>query len=141
MLFEDLTIKRSLHTSVCFWKEDTVVEKSVKALKDQVGDKKQTEGEKDSGKVNKVAKKEKDPPPKGFWVKRKEKWSATLAEMRKTGYLRYFWNAFKAFVLHYKDGFVLFWKNFKYCMPLLIKYLRQGRSSLKRREYKLVSNT
>jgi len=101
-----------------------VVEKSVKALKDEVEEHKQTE---------KASLKE-----KSWLAVRKEKWNATLEDMRKTGYLRYFWNGFKNFVLHYKDGFVLFWKNLTYCMPLLLKYVRNGRSSLKRREYKLV---
>lgn len=121
-------MKRYFHSSVCLWKEDSLVEKSVKALKEEREEKKLTEAEKAA------ALKE-----KSFFQIRKEKWSATLAEMRKTGYLKYFWNAFKHFILHYKDGFVLFWKNFKYCVPLLLKYLRQGRSSLKRREYKMVS--
>lgn len=120
-LYEDCFTKRSLHSTSRLWKEERVVEKSVKALKDEVGDKKHTE-----------------PGPKSYLAKKWEKWTATLKEMKRTGYLRYFWNAFKSFVLHYKDGFVLFWKNLKYCMPLLKKYVKEGRSSLKRREYKMV---
>lgn len=122
-------MKRYLHGSVRLGKEDSVVEKSVKALKGEVEGKKLTEAEKAAGLKE-----------KSFLQRQKAKWSATLEEMRKTGYLRYFWNAFKNFILHYKDGFVLFWKNFKYCVPLLLKYVRNGRSSLKRREYKMVSH-
>ncbi|XP_052773481.1 mitochondrial proton/calcium exchanger protein-like [Mya arenaria] len=133
---------RSLHSSVFLLKEDTRVEKSVKIIKEKVEEDKNvssnktlTQGTKSVQKSNETTQK------KGFLAVKLEKWKALLAEMKKVGYFHYMWTGLKHFVRHYWDGFRLIWKNSKYCMPLLFRYLREGRSSLKRREYKMLTRT
>jgi hypothetical protein len=115
---------------VIFYKEETVVEKSLKNLKSTTPP---------------VVKEPKPPVPpvkpsrvKALWNTIIDKWQKFLVFYREhgiRGILRNMWEELK----FYKDGFKLFWKDLRICIPLSFKYLTEGRSSLTRREYRLVS--
>ncbi|KAL4232104.1 letm1 and EF-hand domain-containing protein 1 [Mactra antiquata] len=129
--YPDDCIKRSFHLTSTALKEDTVVEKSLKNLK------REATKEKPKPKVP-------VPVPEGRiqkavnsvmnWIKK----SITfLKENGIMGTLKALWRL----VLFYKDGTILLVKDIRLCVPLLIKYMRHGNSSLTRREYRLLTQT
>ncbi|XP_052225743.1 mitochondrial proton/calcium exchanger protein-like isoform X2 [Dreissena polymorpha] len=148
---------RYIHSSAFSWKDNARVEKSVQVIKDEVCDlktKKSLQAINDEVSDLKTTQTVKATPavvaskeqaalekPKSFLEKKREKWAALMVEVRKVGFMRYMINETRAFIRHYWEGFQLIWKNMKYCMPLLSRYLREGRSSLKRREYKMLTRT
>lgn len=123
-----MLIKRSFHETAVICKEDTVIEKSLKNLKRE---------------ALKEKAKPKAPVPvttnrlqqavtgvKNWIVKA----VTFLRENGIMGTLKALWRL----VLFYKDGTILLLKDIRLCVPLLIKYMRHGNSSLTRREYRLV---
>lgn len=106
-------------------KEDTVVEKSLKNLKNVAKPKPVSQVPAPQSKVS------------AFLTKiysKLAKFRAFMKEHGIKGLLRHMWEEMK----FYKDGFKLFWKDLGICIPLSYKYLTRGRSSLTRREYRLV---
>ena len=110
-LYQDLLIKRSYHTSTQLWSEESkdLNQKKTAAVNESKTDKNETEST--------------NSPKEGAVVEKKEK------------LLRRIWTKTIAFFRHYYNGFKLFFVELRICMPLFNKYLRFGRSSLKRREY------
>jgi hypothetical protein len=133
-LYEEHIFKRLFHSSAYLSKEDTVVEKSLKNLKEK---------EKEKSTKDKVKSKEPVPVPekqnivKAFATKIYAKWLKFIKFLREEGIVGVGKHLYHEF-LFYKDGMKLFWKDLRICIPLSYKYLKSGRSTLTRREYRLV---
>ncbi|XP_053389987.1 mitochondrial proton/calcium exchanger protein-like, partial [Mercenaria mercenaria] len=130
-LYQDCLIKRSFHSTVYLAKEETVVEKALKNLKDKNA-------------KEKVKPKAPIPVPQNrfrvYALKIYTKWQKFITFVREHGFrgvLKHMWEEMK----FYKDGLKLFWKDLRICIPLSYKYLTKGRSSLTRREYRLLKQT
>ena len=110
-LYQDLLIKRSYHTTPWLWTEEPkdVKQKGTTEIRDKNNDKNEAKGT-DS------AKKKTDVEKKGTFMRR-------------------MWNKFIAYCKHFFNGFKLVCVEIVICVPLVHKYARYGRSSLKRREY------
>ena len=110
-LYQDFLIKRPYHTTPHLFKEDP------KDLKqnDSSDSSSVSETSSDSNKVENASGSSSDSTA----VKKKE----TILE-KIIGFFR-----------HYYNGFKLFFLELRICIPLMYKYLKSGRSSLKRREH------
>ena len=112
-LYQDFLIKRPYHTSPQVWAEESKNSKQEKSANSESLTEKNNE------------KRKTDSPKEDAVVPKKNS----------------LWDKVVAFCRHYYNGFKLFFIEFRICMPLFNKYLRFGRSSLKRREYMQVSIT
>ena len=131
-LYEKHLVKHSFHSSAYLTKEDTVVEKSLKNLKEKEKNLKDKVKSKDLEQV-------KQNRFRTYAMKIYAKWQKLIIFLQEEGFrgvLKHLWEGMK----FYKDGLKLFWKDLRICIPLSYKYLKSGRSTLTRREYRLVSN-
>ena len=137
---DTLSHSRWYHVTSCKLKDESKVEKSVKALKTKTSEKEKTSSSDDISEnadlgslkeVQEEAAQAKD-------VSMQEKESTSVAT-KEVGFVRRIYESVKGFIKHYINGFKLIMLDAKICLPLLFKYIRQGRSSLKRREHKQVS--
>lgn len=134
-LIDICLVRRSFHSAVICYKEETVVEKSLKNLKNTSP---LPSAVKEA--VKPVLPVVKPGRLKVMVIKMSEKWQKFVAFYKEhgiKGILKHMWEEMK----FYKDGFKLFWKDLRICIPLSYKYLTQGRSSLTRREYRLLKQT
>lgn len=109
-LYQDCLIKRPYHTTPRLWAEDP---KDVK--------------QKESANSESLSERNKE--KNGTESAEASKQEAVVHKKESL------WDKFVAFCRHYYNGFKLFFFELRICMPLFNKYIRFGRSSLKRREY------
>lgn len=132
-LYDNCLLKRTLHFTVVCAKEESAIEKALKNLKD-VADKDKGKPKSNSHALVPHSK------FRVFVTKIYTKWTKFTTFIKENGIrgvLKHMWEEMK----FYKDGFKLFWKDLRICIPLSYKYLTKGRSSLTRREYRLLKQT
>ena len=110
-LYQDFLIKRPYHTSRQLFKEES-------------NDLKQKESS-DSSSLS-----EKTSDKNNLENATSSSTDSSVVQKKET-----LWEKVVGFLRHYYNGFKLFFLELRICLPLMYKYLKSGRSSMKRREH------
>lgn len=116
-LYQDFLIKRPYHTSRQLFKEES-------------NDLKQKESS-DSSSLS-----EKTSDKNNLENATSSSTDSSVVQKKET-----LWEKVVGFLRHYYNGFKLFFLELRICLPLMYKYLKSGRSSMKRREHIQLTKT